>query len=345
MKMLKCLLLLLFLPIIVKADVNTVSGDNVLENKEVNSSTVLFGNNVTSNNITEGIEAIFGNNVDYNGSSDYLTLFGNTVDVNGSINNDGFVFGNIVNISEGSNINRDLVIFGNEVKINGKINRDVRVYASSVIVNGEIAGNLIVNAGNININEATIGKLSYNKDATIKIDESSIIGETVLTEEMFEEQTLIDKIMNFIINLVSNLVLFMAICLIVPHLFNRINKKNQNINTLNFFSLFGFGALSLILIPTIIVLLFSLTFTVPLALLLLTLFIIAVCLASIFAGYLLGYIIWKHFIKKEENSLLIGLVGITILSILVAIPKLGFVFSFIAIMVGMGIILQQFKKD
>lgn len=345
MKKIKYLLLLLVVPMIAKADVNILTDDNINEEKEVDSSSVIFGNNIISNNTTKGIEALFGNNIDYNGTSDYSLVFGNTVNINGAINNDGFIFGNMININENSNINRDLVIFGNEVKINGKINRDVKIYAASVVINGEVTENLIINADTIDINEATIGKLSYNKDANISIDDRAKINETVLTDEIFVKQTLTDKIMNFIISLISTLVLFAVICLVIPQLFKRINKKNENINTLSFFSLFGFGALSLILIPAIFFLLFRFTFTLPLALLILALFIIFICLSTIFAGYLLGFVIWKNFIKKEENPLLIGLIGISIISVITAIPNLGFVFSFIAIMIGMGLILQQFKKD
>ena len=345
MKKLKYLLLLLLVvPMIAKADVNTSADDNIDEEKTINGSSAIFGNNVTTNNTTEGIEAVFGNNVNYNGTSDYSLIFGNNINVNGDINNDGFIFGNMININENVNINRDLIIFGNEVKINGKINRDVRIYATSVTIDGEITGKAIINASIIDIDGATIGSLSYNKDAEADISNSTI-DETILTDEIFIKETIVDQVMNFIINLISTLVLFAAICLIIPQLFRRINKKNENINALNFFSLFGFGALSLILIPVISLLLFRFTFTVSLALLILALYVIAICLSMLFTGYLLGLVIWRNFIKKEENSLLIGLLGISIISILTAIPNLGFVFSFIAIMIGMGIILQQFKKD
>ena len=339
------LLLLLVVPMIAKADVNTVIGDSVNEDNKANSSSAIFGNNITSNNITEGIEALFGNNVNYNGTSDYSLVFGNNININGIINNDGFIFGNLVNINEDSEVNRDLIIFGSEVKINGKINRDVRIFASSVVINGEVTGNLSINATNIDINEAVIGILSYNKDATVNIADNAKIGETILTDEILTKTTLIDQVIKFIINLISTLVLFSVICLIIPQLFKRVNDKNKSINVLSFFSLFGFGALSLILIPAISLVLFSFTFTFSLALLSLVLYIIAICLATIFTGYLLGYIIWKNFVKKEENPLLIGLVGITIISILTSIPTLGFIFSFLAIMIGMGIILQQFRKD
>lgn len=339
------LLLLLVVPMIAKADVNAVYGDSIEESKEVDGSSAIFGNEITSNNTTKGIEALFGYDVNFNGNSDYALVLGNNININGNINNDAFVFGSVVNINDNSNINRDLVIFGSEVKINGDISRDVTIYAMSVVINGNITGNLTINAENIDINEANIGTLSYNKDAIVDIDDNAEINETILTDEIFTEQTMVDKIMNFIINLISSLVFFTVICLIIPSLFKRINNKNENIDTLGFFSLFGFGALSLILIPAISLLLFSFVFTIPLALLLLALFIIAICVSTFFAGYLLGFVIWKKIMKKEDNPLIIGLIGLSILSILTSIANIGIVFSFIAVIIGMGIILQQFRKD
>ena len=346
MKKLKYLLLLLLVvPMIAKADVNAVTGDSIEEGKEVDSSSAIFGNEITSNNTTKGIEALFGYDINFNGTSDYALVLGNNININGTVNNDAFVFGGVVNINDNANINRDLVILGNEVKINGNINRDVRIYAISVVINANITDNLTINAENIDINGASVGTLSYNKDAVVDIDDNAKINETILTDEIYTEQTTVDKIMNFIINLVSILVFFTVICLIIPQLFKRINKKNENIDTLGFFSLFGFGALSLVLIPAIFLLLFRFVFTIPLALLLLVLFVIAICVSTVFAGYLLGFVIWKKLMKKEDNPLIIGLIGLSILSVLTFIPNVGIVFSFIAVIVGMGIILQQFRKD
>ena len=91
--------------------------------------------------------------------------------------------------------------------------------------------------------------------------------------------------------------------------------------------------------------LLTLTFCLPLSILLLILYILAIWLSNIFTSYLLGNLIWKNFIKKDENIYLIGLIGISVISILTIIPYIGTLFSVISVMIGMGIILQQFKKD
>ena len=338
----KFLFLLLLLPVFVNAQVTT-NDSNV---EEVDGSNVVMGNNVTSTNKVNGINILFGNNVNLNGENDYAILFGNSINISGKVNNDGFIFGNIINFNDDAIIDRDLVIFGNEVVLDGKINRDVTVYAYSVTINGEISGNIDIKANVLQVNNAIIqGKLSYNEDIDATIDNNAQIGEIVKTETLTKEVSIGERIVDFVIDLGGTLLIFLAFYLVVPKLFKRIENKNADISLLKVLSMFGFGALALIMIPIIFVLLFSLVLGVPLAFLLLILYVIAIWLSSIFSSYLLGYVVWNKIFKKESNPLLIGLIGIALLKVLMVIPVIGLMIGILSLMIGLGIILQQFKKD
>ncbi len=336
----KFLVLLLLVPMCVHAEVAVND-----KQEEINSSAISSGDEVTSANKVDGINMLFGNNVTLEGSSEYALLAGNVVNISGNVIKDGFVFGNVIKFDENASVNRDLVIFGNEVEINGTLNRDVMIYAYSVKVNGEIKGHLNIKATDITIDESNIEKLSYNKDAAVEKSDKAVINEILVTDKLIKDFSFGEKVTSFIINIGSVLVVFLALYFIVPKLFKKLEKKNKDFNSLSFFSLFGFGALSIILIPVVFLLLLNLVLGLPLALLLLVCYIIAICLSSIFTGYLIGYLIWKYFVKKESNSLLIGLMGILILQILSIIPIIGSVLGIISVLIGMGLILQIFKRD
>lgn len=343
-KLIFLIVCLLIIPMIIRADgLNFIADEDVDDTKEVVGSSVIFGNNVTSNNIVEGIDMLFGNNVNFNGESDYSLIFGNNISVKGNIKNDGFIFGNVIVFDENVTINRDLIIFGSDITIKGKINRDVTIYGMNVKIDAEIAGNVNLKATEVTVDGKIGGTLSYNEDAVIAINGE--VNETKTTEKLVSEVTFQDKIWSFIANYGGKLVLFLAFALFVPQLFKRIDKKNENITILNGFSLFGFGTLSIILIPVIFLMLLTLVFCMPLAILLLILYILAIWLSSIFTSYLVGNLIWKYFVKKDENVYLTGLIGISVISILSVVPYLGTLISVISIMIGMGVILQQFKKD
>lgn len=336
------LVLLLLIPISVNALNINVNGE-VKENQEIQGSSILLGNYVENTNKVSGLDMTLGNTIKYEGESEYLLSAGNNIEINGTVKNDGFVFGNVVNFNENSIIARDLLVLASNVTISGTIKKDVTIYASTVTINGNIE-NVNIKANEIIIENANINNLSYNEDAVIEVKDSQV-NTTNLTEKLQSEVTIQDQIMNFIYNLGGILVIFLALYLLAPKLFKKIESNNANITVLNVFSMFGFGTLSLILIPVIFILLLTITFCIPLAILLLILYVLAIWLSSIFTGYLLGYVIWTKLMKKENNPLLIGLIGIVVLNLLGIIPYIGILVTVISVMIGMGIILQQFKRN
>lgn len=322
--------------------------DTVTSNYDVFGSSIIAGGNVTSKNTVEGIDMLFGNNINYGSTSDYAFVAGNSISMNGAVKNDGFVLGNLITFTENFTSNRDVIILGNSVTLKGKFDRDVTIYAASVIVeNTVIEGDLKIYSQNLKIEDSTVikGELSYNKDIESDISEGAEIGKVTLMDSIIKEITVKERVWNFIVNFGGVLLVFLALAVIVPSLFKRIENKNKDITLLNAFSMLGFGALTLILVPILFIFLIMLFIGVQLALLLLILYILVIWLSIIFSGYLLGYVIWKNFVKKEENTLLIGLIGISIISILTVIPYISGFASVISLMIGVGVVLQLLKKD
>lgn len=327
-------------------DFNYKIDNEVNTSDTINGSSLILGNNVTNTNEVNGVDINLGNNINYKSKSDYALILGNNVNIFGNIKNDGLIFGNLVTFDSNFNIDRDLFIFGNSVNLNGKFNRNVTIYASEVIINDtNVSGNINIYASKIDVkNGASINKLSYNEDAVINI-ESENIKETALLEKLVKEITFKEKFINFMIDYGGMLVMFLAISLIFPALFKNIEKKNASIDFKSIFSTIGYGALGLFIIPIIVIFISSFIFGVPLALLLITLYIIIICLSYIFSGYLLGYLLWNKFIKKDANQLLIGLLGISLVYIITIIPIIGSLFGLIFTLVGIGIIFKLIKRS
>ena len=343
MKKIIFMLVLFMFPIINASCLNFNINETIEEEKNVDGSSIIIGNNIESKNSVHGIDAMIGNNINFNGISDYLFLIGNNINVNGNVSNDGIIIGNVIKFDSNVVVDRDLVIVGSEVIIDGTIKRDVKIYAMNVTINGNINGNVDIKSSDIKVNGNIDGVLSYNEDAVIK--NKGNVNEFNITEKMYKDITFQDRVWQFIINYGSLLLIFLFFAFITPKLFKRIEHKNEKLTILNFFSLFGFGTLSVILIPIIFILLLTLVFGTSLAILLLIFYIVCIWLSSLFTSYLIGYLVWKNIIKKDNNIYLIGLIGISIISVLSIIPFIGSLISVISIFVGMGIILQQLKKD
>lgn len=351
MKKLGFLLLLLVIPFtFVKADdnFNLIAEDSAKLETEVNGSSVTAGaNNATTTGTVKGINMVFGNNVDHRSVSDYAILAGNSLKVTGNILNDGFVMGNVINFDKDFKINRDLVILGNAVSLKGNVTRDVTIFASSVnISEAKISGNVTIKATSITIEDDVVisGKLTYNEDAKQNISNEA----DIITVEKTEKLTTIDfgtKVKTFIISYLSTLALFAILALVVPALFKRIKTKNKNIKLSDLISNLGYGAIFLIIIPILFAVLLCTIIGIQVAIFAIIAYVVIIWLSLLIFGYLIGNIIWEKYIKKDENILLEGLVGISIIEIVSIIPYVGGIIIFIALLMGIGTTLKLFSKN
>lgn len=319
--------------------------DNVTSKKEINGSSIIGGNNVDVENVVKGIDLTLGNNVTYNSNSDYSLVFGNTITMKGITNNDSFIFGNAVTFDKDYKSLRDLTVFSSSLILKGNIDRDVIIYASSVVIeDAEIKGNVRISATSIEIKNSTIeGVLSYNEDANIIIDENNNINLKETFKEVVESES--TDPMDIMISYASTLFTFVVLALIFPRIFTKYETKFKDLTLSKFISMIGYGLLLLIVIPIIFALLLVVGISIPVSLLLLNFYVVIICLATIISGYLIGLLVWNKFIKKEINILLVGLVGITIMQVLLLIPYVNIVSAFISLVLSFSIVINLLTKD
>ena len=286
-----------------------------------------------------------GKSVTFNGTLDYGMLAGQKVNVNGTINNDVLIAGDTITFADDFKSERDVFVFGKLVNISGDIDRNMVIYADKVVIDKADIDNLKIKASVIEINDdVTIDEFDYNEDASIKIGDKASITTTNLSAKLHKNYTLTEQLLSNAMSYAMIMVVFVALALIVPGMFKRIEKK-QELTTFNFVSMMGYGALSLIIFPLLGSLLFLSVIGIPLAIILFAFYIAVFMLSIIFTGYYLGLVIYKKLLKKDVNILLSGLMGITILYLLSIIPKIGFIVALVYALAGMGVVIKLFAKD
>ncbi|CCY28551.1 putative uncharacterized protein [Acholeplasma sp. CAG:878] len=338
-------ILLLLIPFMVKA---SSIDETVIREKlddDVNGSAVIAGDSIDVNKNIDGIGVLLGSKINFTSKSEFAIIAGSEVNLEGEVLKEFLVAGETVTFKNNFKGNRDGFIFANKVILSGNLSRNITVKANEVVLENVNIESINIEASKIEIKESVaINQLTYNENANVTmLDDSKIVNKT-LTKSTSLELTPMQKIGSFLINYANSLVLFAALALIVPKLFERINKQNKEIDIFKFVTYAGYGILSALMILILSVLLFSVTIGVYLALLLLAFYTITALLSIIFTGYLVGYIIWTKLIKKEENYLLIGLIGISLMTILTNIPYVGVYFGMFAVLVGIGLVLNLFKK-
>lgn len=316
--------------------------ESVSYSKKANGTVLLAGNVVAYDGSNNGIALLAGNNVKSKGYSDYTLLAGNSIDLQSAVvEKDAFIAGNVINVD--ATIYRDAVIVGSDVKVYGHIGRNLTIYASTVTLdNISVDGNVKIMANTLNIKDTVNveGKLTYGAVNSTISDKASF-GETEQVEVHEYRITFLDALKGRAISYASLLFVFVILALLIPASLK--NAGDEELSFTQIVTYIGYALVFLILVPVASLILMMLTIGLPVAIMMLAIYFAAIYLSYAYMGYYIGKKIWLTK-NKDENVLLEGLIGITMLYLISLIPTVGPVVTFLAYLCGLGIIIFKFKK-
>lgn len=325
----------------------------VVDNKaviedDVKGSSAAIGNDAEMKGKTEGVSFIIGNTVTFNSDSEYLVAAGNSLDVKGVVSNDAFIAGNVIDIDKKADLQRDVIVAGADITINGKVGRNISIYGSNIKISGaEIEGNVKIYGTNVSIDDSSMinGNLSYPSDALVDVADGVVKGEIIKTDALENnDDGFITMLMGKFWSFMSLILIFAVLSLAASKIFTRVQKEYDKFDFNKGLETFTKGLMFLIIVPFIIVILFLMSIGIPLSLILLALYFIIMYLSTIFTGYLLGYKLWQKFFDKDINMLVVGIFGLAILFILNLIPGISFIISTLTTIIGIGIIYDVILK-
>lgn len=276
---------------------------------EAQKDVIVAGGTVNISGPVHGDVIVGGGNVKIDGNVDgNVRALGGTIEINGKVGKNVTVAGGNITLSNDSEVGWDAIIGGGNVLLKGKINGDVNIWAGTLTLGGEIGGNVathIANDGRLGIlpNTKINGSLSYWSVSEVKVPESAAIGGGVKYNSTFDkaEQKSKQRFWAFGFGILISIFSALIIGLIIVSLFKeqvlKINKKM----TEHPLSSFAWGFIYLIIIPIISFIFLIFIVTIPLAVLMMVFYGLALYLTNIFAAILLGSWIFKFF-KKPENK-------------------------------------------
>lgn len=325
------------------------AGDDIEIKDTYNASVLGAGETVEVNGKINGAVLIAGNKVTFDGTADYSFLAGNTIILKGKVNNDAFIAGNIVTIDKDANYKRDTVIAASDIELNGNFERNITSYSSKLTLKDvTIKGDIKIYAQKITVDKTAKieGTLYYPEDAVYKADKEAQIGKITKTKAIQNKDdenyfsTMSSKILSFMCYALA----FAIISLLFPAVFNKITQKYEKTEAGEIIEVFTKGLVAIIIIPVIAVLLCCTVLGIPLAIILILLYGIAIYLTTIFTAYLLGYKIWQKVFNKDINLLSVGLIGLFILMLLNLIPGIRTLVSIITVLIGLGLIIETIRS-
>lgn len=359
----------------VTTSLNTEGKTNQTASNEINgeaSNENASNENANENTIYTSDYFTAGQNVELNKLVDGNSFaMGDTINVTGQINGDLFVLGNKVIIDENAIIYNNLFVLAKELVINGTvynlyslstdltlgqsaiIYRDMASYSNKITFEGRVQRDVFVTANELNFpdNSKTLVYGSFNYTS---VNEANIPDGIIKGDVNFKKiDTSIDTstlILNYIIRFVATAIFVLVVVLFLIFFTPKaIDRAKYNLIERPFATT-GIGILGIALIPFIVVLLMTLSVTLPLAMTLAVIYGILVSLAfSFFAIAIAKYLVDKFNLQKKWQLALFTIISALVMYALTIIPAIGGYAKLFFIVVGFGIVLvsifsKKFEK-
>jgi cytoskeletal protein CcmA (bactofilin family) len=314
-------------------------GRNIIVDGTVNGDVFGMGQTITINGTVNGGVTLVGQTLTVNGQVLHgVRLAGQTLNVNSSIGRDLAAAGNILNVGGTAKIADDLVLGAGTSYISGQVNGDVKGGSGEITITNEVGGKVELEVEKLTITStANIeGDLVYTSENEAIIQSGAQLGGST-THNVPEKPAapspfagIRGKLLGFLMILVIGIIIIVLAA-------GRISAMADSIRTKPWPSL-GWGALALFVTPIAALVVIITIIGLPLGLIALAIYGIAIYLSQIPVGFLIGRLIIRRNGEIDSRGLMIGALalGLAILLVLGLIPYLGGLVMLLTIIFGLG---------
>jgi len=330
-----------------------VAANSIIIDGTINGDLWAAGNAIIINGIVNGSVMAAGRIVNINGDIGHaVRAAGETINISSDVDGDVIVGGSQVNIPSKAKVGGDLLLGAGNARIDGFVEGDIKGNGGEVTISNEVEGNVHVKVDSLTISPtANIkGKLTYTSEQEANIHPGAQISGTPthnlpkVEEERAKSFPSVlfsgigGKVTGFLMALIAGLI----VILLAP---KRLTSIAEAIRSRPGPSA-GWGALILFLTPIAAIIVCITIIGIPLGLIALALWGIAIYLAQIPVGLFIGRWIIGHFRSVEGKAIMVGALalGLVILRLLRLIPHLGFFIGLAVILFGLGAVVVSERR-
>ncbi len=316
----------------------------------INGDVFAVGSSVTINGTVNGNVYLAGENVTLSGTvSQDARVVGNTVTVAGSIGDDLLVLSNSATVLNGASIGRDLILAVSSTTFDGDVGRRIAGVADTLILSGTVAAEVDVDSGTLTITDgASIGgDLSYRSDSEAEIASGAQIGGDLIHEMPGPESVAgleFDPVSWgwSIVSLLMAAVYGTFLLFAFPRL--TLSASNQLLES-PLLSI-GMGIVFLIVVPIAATLVMITVIGIPLGLITLLVYGIALFSAQVFVGVTIGRLLFSFFANANRRLIqFFGLLlGLLVLFGISFIPYVGSWSPLVIAILGLGGLMVAIGK-
>jgi len=323
-----------------------IAGSDVVIDGTINGDLWAIGSTITVNGEVNGSIVAAGETVNINGTIAHAArLAGDKINVSGKVNGDLITFSNNVNVASKGSIGGDFLFGSGNVRIDGPVAGYIKGGGTEVAINSSVGEDVELQADKLILSPAANigGNLTYTSANEADIQSGAIIaGQTTHNLPEAEKPGLFSGFMGKFLGFVMAFITGVIIIMLAPA---RSRAIADIIKSRPWASL-GWGALMLFATPVAVILACCTIIGIPVALIVLALYAIAVYISQIFAGLFLGRWIIGRYRNVDAKDGLIGSLaaGLAIIALLKWIPFIGFWVGLFVALFGLGAMLISLTK-
>jgi hypothetical protein len=303
---------------------------------KVNGDVFCAGQDVIISGTVSGDVICAGQNVHITGTIiGSVRVAGQDVSLGNSIGRNLTAAGQTVTLESNSSVGGDASIGGQTASINGTVGRDLAIGSNDATIDNSVGRNVQFTGEHLSLgSQANIsGTLTYTSNNQVAQASGAHVGGAISQQlpAAAHHGHGINLFWLAVYGFASLLIVALVLVLVAPQLFH--SATEVAIHSPGKTILVGF--LSGLVVPALVFFLFVTVIGIPLALLLLLIWILVDALATVFAAYYLGRLLMPH----SHHAIRIMLLGAAALLVLYLIPILDVLVVLLAMWFGLGIIL------
>jgi len=321
------------------------AGRNVNIQSEIKGDLAAAGSNVTIAEPVRGYLLAAGSKVNINGSvGNDLWAAGANVTVNAPVADNAMLAGRTVILQPQASVKRDASVAGNSVEILGQVERNLKLVAAEARLASEIGGSVEARVGSLRVMPGAVihGDLKvYGPNAPEISPEAKVLGRVDYLQETFERRwSLMSWLGRWAFMSLALLVLGAATIALSALWTNRIAEKITRKPGPSLLT----GLLGLILIPLICLVLVITIIGIPLAVVVIALYAVALLLSGVFVSYQVGGWLLRRLKRPDVSPYARLAIGALAVALLASLPWIGWLFQLLILMVGLGALLLE-RRD
>src|SRR3989338_2079090 len=339
-------------------DGNFIKVGNIIEiNGAVNGDVIVAGNTINISGPVAGDVIAAGNIIRIKGTvMGSLRLAGSYIEIDSEVKHNVWALANTLTLNSKAKVGWDVFSGAANVEIKGPVSGNLWIAGANLLIENEIGKNITAGIDQegelILYPQAKInGDINYkakNENQLVKKEGAQVLGKInklsggapgIGGGGVFWLGYLFGKIISFFSLLIIGLILITLLPKFLADVnLEMIKKAGPSI---------GWGLVYLILTPIIAVLLAITIIGLPLAVILILIFLIALYLSKVLAAFTLGLFLANQMSadKKYKGQLLWPFVfGLLVIVILGSIPLLGWLFKIILMLWAFGALIAVKKE-